>query len=202
MEAICRSRDLSNQRDLTAKFYFSFENFSHQHNLESLLKSIIQQLSFAPEIFSGLRDLYEENTKTWPPNSPSTSSLQELLISGLKSRCSNEKTTRNVFLIIDALDEIPKGSRRNEVIKFLKDLAASSIPFLHVLVTSRPKSDITSRLSGTKASWIVLNVDKAAIRADIGIYVNNILEIDFEPPLPDDTKEKIRERLTKDQDGM
>jgi len=159
-------------------------------------------LSFAPEIFSGLRDLYEENTKTWPPSSPSTSSLQELLISGLKSRCSNEKTTRNVFLIIDALDEIPKGSRRNEVIKFLKDLAASSIPFLHVLVTSRPKSDITSRLSGTKASWIVLNVDKAAIRADIGIYVNNILETDFEPPLPDDTKEKIRERLAKDQDGM
>src|SRR4051794_24351909 len=57
VERLCRTRDVSNHHDLTARFYFSFENFSHQHNLESLLKSIIQQLSFAPEIFSRLKEL-------------------------------------------------------------------------------------------------------------------------------------------------
>ena len=202
MERLCRSRDVSNHRDLTARFYFSFENFSHQHNLESLLKSIIQQLSFAPEIFSRLKELYEENTKAWPPSSPSVSSLQELLFAGLKLRCSNEKMPRKVFLVIDALDEIPKGMRRTEVVKFLKDLADLRIPFLHVLVTSRPKLDIKFPLSTENDAWVVLNVDEAAISADIGIYVNAALDTDFVPPLSDDTKEKVRRRLTKDQHGM
>lgn len=202
IEALCRTRDVSNHRDLTAKFYFSFENFSLQHNLESLLKSIIQQLSFAPEIFSRLRDLYEENTKTWPPSSPSTASLQELLIAGLKARCSNKSNPRNVFLFVDALDEIPVGSPRTDVINLLKELAASNIPFLHILITSRPKSDITSRLSTKADSWTELHVDKTEIRADIGVYVDKVLKTHFVPPLPEDTEENVRKRLTRDQDGM
>ncbi|KAH7418573.1 heterokaryon incompatibility protein-domain-containing protein [Cadophora sp. MPI-SDFR-AT-0126] len=202
MERLCRTRDVSNHRDLTARFYFSFENFSLQQNLENLLKSIIQQLSFAPEIFSRLKELYEENTKAWPPSSPSVSRLQELLCAGLKLRCSEVKVPREAYLIIDALDEIPKGIRRTEVIKFLRDLAALRIPFLHVLVTSRPKLDIQAPLSAENDAWAVLNVDVAAISADIGIFVNAALDTDFVPPLSDDTKRNVRKRLTKDQHGM
>ncbi|KAH8650865.1 hypothetical protein BGZ60DRAFT_520256 [Tricladium varicosporioides] len=98
--------------------------------------------------------------------------------------------------------KIPKGMRRNKVVKFLKELAALRIPFLHVLVTSRPKLDIKSPLSAENDAWVVLNVDVAAISADIGIYVNAALDTDFVPPLSDDTKEKVRKRLTKDQHGM
>jgi ankyrin repeat domain-containing protein 50 len=202
MEAVCRRRDGSNQRDLVAKFYFSFENFSQQQDLECLLKSIIQQLSFAPEIFSELRNVYEEHNKIYPPSSPSTSELQKILVSGLSARCSNADTPRHVFLVIDALDEVPKGSRREEVIDFLKELAACKIPFLHVLVTCRPDTDITTRISGSHNLWTRLNVDKEAIRLDIGKYVNKVLEQQDFAELPDDTKEKIRDRLTKDQDGM
>jgi hypothetical protein len=202
LEAVCRSRDGSAQRDLVVKFYFSFENFAHPKDLESLLKSIIQQLSFAPEIFSELRDLYEEHTRTYPPSSPSTAEMQRVLISGLKARCSNVKTPRNVFLVIDALDEIPKGSRREEVINFLKQLEDFKIPFLHVLVTYRPEPDISKRISGPQSSWVGLEVNKEATRADIGRYVNNVLNTFFGDDLIDDTKERVRERLTKDQDGM
>lgn len=109
LEDACSNREGTRGRDLAAKFYFSFEA-THQQDLESLIKSIIQQLSNAPEIFSELRSLYDKNNKTWPPRSPSISALQEALTTGLRNRCSDVATPRNIFLIIDALDEIPKAA--------------------------------------------------------------------------------------------
>lgn len=198
LEDACSNREGARGRDLVAKFYFSFEA-THQQDLESLVKSIIQQLSNAPEIFSELRSLYDKHNRTWPPRSPSVAALQEALINGLGNRCSDVVIPRNVFLIIDALDEIPKGSRRDLVINFLKDLAQSNIPYLHILASSRHKRDISLRLT----AWTALHISKAEVQSDIRIYVNNVIDNNIDlSALPGVTKDLIRARLAKDQEGM
>jgi len=107
---------------------------------------------------------------------------------------------RNMFILIDALDELPLGTSRNQIIAFLDELASRHISHLHILATGRPESDISLGLK----SWDPpLLIDKSKVIEDMRLFVTSEMENDVElASKPVSTKEKIIHRLVDEGDGM
>jgi hypothetical protein len=107
---------------------------------------------------------------------------------------------RNMFILIDALDEIPLGTSRNQVIAFLDELASRHISHLHILATGRLESDISLGLK----SWDPpLLIGKSKVIEDMRLFVTSEMENDVElASKPVSTKEKIIHRLVDEGDGM
>jgi len=115
-------------------------------------------------------------------------------------RVSEESRKINIFLLIDALDELPLGTSRDQIIEFLDEVASQRIPHLHILATSRDESDITLGLN----SWDPpLKIDKNKVIEDMRLFVTNQVGKDSKLcGLPTATKEGIIRRLVDEGNGM
>jgi hypothetical protein len=134
-------------------FYCSFEDSSQEDHFETLLRLFIYQLCRPDLVPTPLQGLYNE-CHEYPPSEPTNEELYTTLTDILKeSHAESAETSdfsegnsvrdplkdaglRNIYLIIDALDEIP-FLQRWEVLEFLQKLATLRLPQLHMLVTSR-----------------------------------------------------------------
>jgi hypothetical protein len=154
-----------------------------------------------------LKDFYDTHNKKFPPGIPSDQELKTALVDLLGSLEKAHQLQgapplhppNGVYILIDALDELPVGPYRTNVLQMLTYLSSLRIPYLHILVTSREESDISTALN----SWDSLLIDKSKVALDIKLYVSN--EIDKHLGLSSqkkEMKEQIVGRLAGQGHGM
>ncbi|CUS12929.1 unnamed protein product, partial [Tuber aestivum] len=150
-----------------AYFYFTFSD-SEKQKLENMLLSLIGQLPKRPSdqgLPSAVVDLY--NSTKAIGKSADTSVLKVLLSKIIKG-------FRRTFIILDALDEFPKGTREG-LLSWIKELTvAHRAGSLSILVTSRPEADIVGSLEPLAAFSISLQ--SKIIDPDIRTHVQKSLE--------------------------
>jgi NACHT domain len=194
IKAMCKTGNAS-----MACFYFDFRDANKQR-LQDLLRSLLMQLSAAPEC-DILSDLYSAHDNG--RNQPSDSDLAECLKDMLT--LPNRHPT---YLIIDALDESPNmpgiPSPREKVLQLVKELVELCIPNLHICVTSRPEIDVRKALEPLTCPQVSLH-DEVGQKKDIADYVRSVVYSDSEQIIRRwrmDDKELAIKMLSERADGM
>ena len=146
-----------NTRDIIlAYFYFSFSEANKQ-SFDSLLASLITQLCNSQPPFKHLEKAYDKQMK------PS----RTLLIETLSIAC---KQYGEVIIVLDALDELPEGKERRDVLAYLAELKRSATN-VKAIVSSRNLADIEESVMSYGA--VSLPIDLAQVNEDIRLYVEN-----------------------------
>jgi hypothetical protein len=176
-----------------AYFYFDF-NTTAKQEVTACLSSVVAQLyshltTFPPHI----RQLYERcnHGKLRPGLEELTGMLCEVI-----------QSLDHVFVVIDALDECPKGQERDSLLTVLSNLKSSSLYNLHILVTSRHEPDIEENLAPMLTSQPI-SLQGSGVDWDIRSHISSVLATD--PKLKkwsDDVKQEIEAVLTMGANGM
>jgi hypothetical protein len=154
-----------------AMYYYDFRE-DKKKDLRGLLSSVLFQLcgqsnSYHP-ILSTFYSTHLNGSRT-----PSDDELIRCLIDLLKLPGS-----RQVYLIIDALDECPStsslSSPREELLSLLEDLVGEKLPNLRICVTSRPEVDIKTLLEPLAFRSVSLQ-DAPGQKKDIRDYIESIV---------------------------
>jgi hypothetical protein len=196
IKALCEAEE-----SLMAYFYFDFRNANKQ-SLHDLLFSFLIQLS-ARSILRCyiLFTLYldHKDGKEQPSDSALTKCLKDML--ALPDQ-------RPIYLIIDALDELPNTSgipsARGRVLHLLNELVDLHLPNIHICVTSRPEVDIQDVISPLTSLRVSLH-DQTGQKDDIADYVRSIVYSNSEPIIrrwKKEDKDLVVEVLSERADGM
>src|SRR3984893_10556452 len=104
----------------------------------------------------------------------------------------------DVFIILDALDEC---SKRNDVLKWIKEMTSWRKGKLHLFATSRPEEDIVKHLRLLDPDHVYIKQD--LITRDVKIYIDCILDDDdaFDR-WNDEIKANIKSKLLEGAEGM
>ena len=115
---------------------------------------------------------------------------------------------RQIYLIIDALDECPDTSGipspREKVLLFVKDLVDLRLPNLHICVTSRPEIDIRNVLEPLTTCRVSLH-HQSGQKKDIEDYVRSVVYSDSEAIMRrwrKEDKDLVIKTLSERADGM
>jgi ankyrin repeat domain-containing protein 50 len=178
-----------------AYFYFDFRDTQKQ-DVATLLRSLLRQLCAGeeelPEEVHGLYTRYRD-AGHHPPVGELTIALFSI-IDGLK---------KEVYLIMDALDEYPetsKESQRQELLDLIKQIVEHESETLHVLITSRNEADIRATLGALAGGGT--SIQRGEVDADIKVYVRTQLKNESFARLPQNLKQDIEENLGKKANGM
>jgi hypothetical protein len=148
-----------------AYYYFDF-NDTQKQGAENFLSSLIGQLcSKTDKVPDQLKELYKKcnDGREKPP-------IQELeLLLPIVAKGLNYS-----YIIVDALDECPKGLERETLLKLIKNIMSLSLSNLHLLVTSRLEPDINDVLSPLLTIPTV-SVQGSAVQSDIELYIHEQL---------------------------
>ena len=152
-------------------FYFDFRDGGKQ-DVRHLLTSILIQLCSQSDKFSEiLSTLYTDHGRG--SHQPSEDALMESLknMLGLPGQGA-------LYIIIDALDESPNSSgltsSREEVLATVQKLVESSLPHVHVCITSRPELDIRDILEPLATHSFPLQ-NQVGQRQDIIDYITSVV---------------------------
>jgi hypothetical protein len=130
-----------------------------------MLRSIIRQLDYQP-LPQSLQDLWRKHGS--PGSEPSTTELVAVLT---ELMLLINRSSRDLYLVFDALDECPLQIR-SEFLIILAELLRSPAIRLHVLVTSRREPDIRKAL----ASLATYTVDaNPLLEEDVEFFVYSSL---------------------------
>ena len=112
-----------------------------------MIRSCIAQGGFRGLVKPLLVEYYARYNTAFMSEDPSLDELTAFLstllktLSGLEqveeARPGGNAPQRQIFLILDALEEVPFGNQRDEVLKFVQSMRDLNLPNLHLLVTSR-----------------------------------------------------------------
>jgi hypothetical protein len=173
--------------------YFFFDGRDGQKESQtvgSLIRSLIVQ--FAAQyggIPATLAKLYQSCHDG--KSQPSVQSLQSVLLTILES-------FDDVFIVLDALDECTK---RNDVLKWIKEMTFWRKGKLHLLATSRPEEDIAKHLRLLDPDHVYLKQD--LITCDVKRYIDCILDgEDGFDRWDDEIKADIKSKLLDSAGGM
>ena len=104
----------------------------------------------------------------------------------------------DVFIVLDALDECAK---RNDVLKWIKEMTSWRKGKLHLLATSRPEEDIAQHLRLLDSDHVYIKQD--LITRDVERYIDCILDSeDTFDRWNNEIKENIKSKLLESADGM
>ena len=113
-----------------------------------------------------------------------------------------------VYLIIDGLDECPNTSKppmqspREEMLKFLEQLAEARLANLRICVTSQPETDIKTVLEPLTFRSISIH-DERGQTDDINNYINSVVNTDpMDRMWKQEDKELVTSVLTERANGM
>ena len=156
-----------------------------------MLCSLIRQLSAGVDGFpDAVRTLSQMHLRRGShPNTKQLLLTFRSVITSLK---------KDVFLVLDALDEFPEDAgslKRSLLLRVIDDIVEAGHSNLHLLVTSRPESDIRGRLRNLSNPPQELNVEDP-LSVDLELFYDTTM--DLSPSLKSlggDTKTKIRDRL-------
>ena len=172
-----------------AFFYFTFNDGSKQDE-SAMLRALLVQLSGQlQDGYSDLTRLYDSFKPGIPTSSVLTDYLRRLI-----------ERFRHVYIILDALDEIPRYGAREDVLDRIEMMHNWSFTGLHLLVTSRDLSDIRSSLNLSFDQEVKMR--NAGIDKDIENFISSRLHDDrrLEKWLP--YCSKIKETLVKGAQGV
>ncbi|KAK4044313.1 putative ankyrin repeat protein [Parachaetomium inaequale] len=145
-----------------AFFYFSFSDSSKQ-SVEAMLRALILQLSSQIQGDSQLLALYRRHREGTPPYQGLITCLFQIV-----------QQFSDVYIVVDALDESPRGPYRDAVLQALAEMRTwSSGPKLHLLVTSRDEIDIREELQANPEEVVVIKND--SVQRDIALFVSQHL---------------------------
>jgi hypothetical protein len=182
------------QKNNTACTYFFFDSRDAQVALRSydgLLRSITYQLCVCLDTLPGILVTAYKNCGSGT-TLPSRDVVQQIC----NSACQH---LPEVFIIIDALDEC---NEIGQVAAWLKNLLAAEGMRLHVLITSRDKSDITDHLSGIDQQQVI-HLDDNLTNADIKLYIDSRMKDSrFLMLWSEEIQKNIKESLLAGADGM
>jgi ankyrin repeat domain-containing protein 50 len=138
--------------------YFSFSDKSKQ-NVSGLLRTLALQLSDQlDDKFAALTDLHNTFKDNEAPLTALENTFKQLVAK-----------FEDVYVIIDALDESPRGEERTAVLDSLSKIQGWLIRGLHLLVTSRDEVDIREQLGSQIKGEVRTN--NSGIDQDIADYV-------------------------------
>jgi hypothetical protein len=173
--------------------YFFFDGRDGQNESQtvgSLIRSLIRQFSAAyggvPTVLTKLYHSCHDGGS--PPSVPSLNATLLLILDAFD----------DVFIILDALDECAK---RNDVLKWIKDMTSWRKGRLHLLATSRPEEDIANRLR--LLSPVDVYMEQDLITCDVKRYIDCILDDDVAfDRWTDQIKANIKSKLRESAGGM
>jgi len=176
-----------------AYFYFDFNDTGKQ-KVSNLVSSLIAQLcNKVVDLPGQLKELYKRCN-----NGQQQAAVREL--SATLSLIVRD--FEDVFIVIDALDECPKDGERGELLTLIEEIHARQLSRIHLLVTSRPETDIKEMLMSWVGSWAI-PLQGFQVDSDINLHVRSQLSAD--PKLkkwPDKVKAEVEEALTAGAKGM
>ena len=182
-------RSRNNHATGIAFYYFTFREEAKQ-DVGGMLRALLLQLSNQiPDGDAILCDLENRYEKRLPP--------APALLSNLQGMCQRFD---NVYIILDALDECPRGEKQSELMDVLVEIRKSLNRGFHLLVTSRDEPDIREAL-GT-APHEEIRMKNAGVDKDIAAYVSSKLDNDRTLRKWSAYHEKIREALTEGACGV
>jgi hypothetical protein len=186
-----------------AYFYCSFQDESTKE-VRTLLKSLIRQLCPMGVLPSSLQKMYKRCQNTYPQDEPSVANLRETLgdmIMELNTRDTAASDSWHVYLVIDALDEVPRGAHRDTFLDLLTHVASLQFTRLHMLVTAR---DDDGHIQGRLDTWKPVLMDNAKISMDIEKLVTSTVSKKGSElqDLSPSTHEAIKNRLASAGSGM
>jgi hypothetical protein len=179
-----------NEGCVLAYFYFSFTDSAKQlcsNMLRSLITQIASQVDVTPDCLTSLHRAYERST-------PTTETLKASLLSLL-----DEMPFFHVYIIVDAIDEIPDTEGREEACKILEELSQS--PKAHILTTSRREYDIIECMSECN-SITDISIQNPQVDHDIQLYVRQRLNEDKKLKKWSAVHSEIEDVLSTQADGM
>jgi hypothetical protein len=103
----------------------------------------------------------------------------------------------HTYIILNALDECPE---RDELLDFLREMAGWKLDQLHILVLSRPLTDIDEAMDSVAARRVALQ--SQLVDPDIETYVRTRLRVDKAFKWPSNVQGEIEKCLTKEAGGM
>ena len=186
---------------IMAYFYFDFKDLRKQTCHDLLLSLLSQLATRSSPCCDLLHRVYEAHEKG--ARQPSDDTLKECLIQML--RLSGR---RQIFLVLDALDECPVSSGlpppRREVLQLVKELVDLRLHGLRICATSRPEVDIRAALEPLASRSVSLQ-DEIGQTTDIAEYIRGV--VNSSPSVAmmrwrADDRSLVIETLTKGAGGM
>lgn len=173
-----------------AYFYFSFTDTAKQECC-SMVSSLLEQLAAQVDItLECLVSLHRTYQRSKPPADTLQKCLQTLV---------TEMPFLRVYIIVDAIDEIPHTAGREEACSLLEELSQNAKA--HVLMTSRREYDITEYMSECNSA-VDISIQNAEVDHDILLYVREQLNQDKKLKKWSALHSEIEETLSRKADGM
>lgn len=179
-------------------FFFDFSD-THKQTLESMVRSLINQLYYKHEqtaqqldsLFSSYGDGRQQ---------PTMESLCKILLHQIEQ-------VKEVWIVLDALDECHtrKGPPTEGLLSWIREVLCSEQRNVHLLITSRLEQDIESGIMEFARDDDIVPIQSSAITDDIRAYVRTRVREDN--PLKrwrnrPDVQQEIETRLMEKADGM
>ncbi|RJE23332.1 Ankyrin repeat protein [Aspergillus sclerotialis] len=172
-----------------AFFYFIFNDETKQDDsamIRALLLQLAGQLQDCQKDLARLHNLYQPGT---PP--------VEVLIEYLRYMI---RRFQHVYILLDALDESPRYSKREGVLAILERIRKWCLPGLHLLVTSRDEPDIRESLSPAFDEDVTLRNDE--VNKDISNFVSFQLKTNPSFQKWQEYHDEIQQTLTERAQGV
>ncbi|KAH6884132.1 hypothetical protein B0T10DRAFT_518181, partial [Thelonectria olida] len=152
----------ANPRIGIAFFFFTFNDQSKQ-DASAMLRALVLQLSSQLDdshtFVSRLHDSYRNAS---PPDPALMDCLHQLV-----------RAFKDVYIVLDALDESPRDKHREAMLQYLAELRAWSEPGLHLIVSSRDEVDIRDELGALPEETIKMKND--SVDRDIASFISEHL---------------------------
>ncbi|KAH8824083.1 ankyrin repeat-containing domain protein [Flagelloscypha sp. PMI_526] len=184
IQTLCARDDIC-----VAYYYFEFTNPATLSE-EALLRSLVVQLAAASPAV--VRTFHQKHNNGGLQ--PQLESLHTTLNDSLSI------TAKPVFIVIDALDELPL-TQRKYLLRYLATFSASSkVPQIHIMITSREDVDIQRTFE--EIADFDLGVQGDLVRQDIAAFVDRQLEVKKWELWPRGEIEMMRRVLNERADGQ
>ncbi|KAK3173425.1 hypothetical protein OEA41_006754 [Lepraria neglecta] len=172
-----------------AFFYFTF-NDKWKQDVSAMLRALLLQLS--SQLQDGHTDLtrLHDSYKAGTPPSP-------VLIEYLRRLIQR---FHQVYIMMDALDESPRNTAREDVLDAIETMRKWSLQGLHLFVTSRDEPDICDSLDLSATQQVIMQ--NAGINKDIADFISGRFDTDrkLRELLP--YHDNIQEALSKRAKGV
>ncbi|KAI0869159.1 hypothetical protein GGS24DRAFT_512427 [Hypoxylon argillaceum] len=145
-----------------AFFFFTFNDEGKQ-SASAMLRALILQLSSQQDSHGALSHLHSSYRHASPPDEALLGCLHQLV-----------RVFRNVYILVDALDERPRNKHREMLLQVLEDMRAWEEPGLHLLITSRNEIDIRDGLQANPEETLEMRNSK--VDQDIAAFIGEHLQ--------------------------
>lgn len=176
-----------------AYFYFDFNDLEKQ-DCRGLVSSLVFQLGTQYEV---CLSYLTQQRSSYPSGEHPTYEKLLLMLSRLLG------LSGPTFLVIDALDECPEPERDNGLASFLEHLCQvdSGEKDLHLLVTSRPESDIQGHMSRFATHSLSFH-DCVPHQAELKDFISAHISENKSYRWSDELKKQVQEIVCEKSNGM